>query len=233
MEVIITDNYQPDLMFYGLRIGEPVIAFTGVLVSLVCFYAWLRLGKINPKEDSLKLSRGFFFLTGLSSLIGGLFGHAFLYALPQGSKLPGFFLAIIAVSTLAQASIVRTRSLLGSNLAKFLTYLNIFELTLALWIISTTIWIKIVEIHTAFGFLLIIMPLEILLLVKTNAKRSREILWGILLLVGAVSAHIFKISFGVWFSYFDVAHLFVAAAMWKIMQAISLDNASPSQSAPR
>lgn len=230
MEVIGTTNFQPDLMIYGLRLGEPVIALTGLLAALVSFYAWLRLGKINSNDDSVKLSRAFFLLTGLSFLVGALAGHAFSYALPPGSKFPGFSLGIIAVSTLAQASIVRTQSLLGPSMTKFLTYLNILELVLALWIISTTIWIKVVEAHTAFGFFLIITPLEVLLLVKTNARRSREVLWGILLLAGAVSAHIFKLSAGVWFCYFDVAHLFVAAAMWKIMQAIALDNAGPSQS---
>ena len=61
------------------------------------------------------------------------------------------------------------------------------------------------------------MPLEILLWIKTRSSGSREILWGILLLIAAVMAHILKISFGVWFSYFDIAHLFMCAAMLQIM----------------
>ncbi len=221
MEILPTHNFQPDVIIWGLRLGEPVIAFTGLLVACVCFYAWYQLGKATEKTDALKLSRIFFLLTGFSTLIGAIVGHAFLYALPFAYKLPGWMLGMIAVSALEQASIVKARALLGGRLSKGLFYLNIMELTLALWFVSSTRWFPIVEIHSAFGFLLIIMPLEILLWAKTRSKASLEMLWGILWLVAAVLAHISKISFGVWCSYFDIAHLFMCVAMWKFMLAAS------------
>jgi len=218
MEVLPTTNFQPDIILWGLRLGEPMIAFTGLLVSSVCFYAWLRLGKLQAKNDTLKLSRVFFLLTSISIVIGAIVGHLFLYALPFEFKLPGWVMGMIAVSALEQASIVKAKVFLGEKLFKALFYLNIIELTLALWFISTTLWFPVVEIHSAFGFLLIVMPLEIMLWGKTRSKASLEMLLGILLLVGAVLAHILKISLGVWFSYFDIAHLFMCASMWKFMQ---------------
>lgn len=217
MEVLPTVNFQPDVVLWGLRIGEPVIALTSLLVSLVCFYAWARLGKSVVKDDALRLSRIFFFLTGISTFIGALVGHAFLYALPFEFKLPGWMFGMIAISALEQASTVRARVFLGAKTAKAITYVNIIELTLAMWFVSTSIWFPVVEIHSAFGFLLIVMPIEAMLWFRTRSRGSREILWGILLLIGAVMAHILKISFGVWFCYFDIAHLFMCAAMWKIM----------------
>ncbi|MEY3194762.1 MAG: hypothetical protein RIQ78_859 [Bacteroidota bacterium] len=217
MEVLNTTNFQPDIILWGLRIGEPVIAFSSILVSLVCFNAWYQLGKIGIREDALRLSRIFFLLTGVSTFIGGLVGHAFLYALPFAFKMPGWALGMIAVSALEQASTVRVQPLIGATLAKAITFINIAELTLSLWFVSTTLWFPVVEIHSAFGFLAVILPLEILLIVKTRSKGSRTILWGILLLIGAVLAHLLKISFGVWFSFFDIGHLFMCAAMWKIM----------------
>ena len=217
MEVLPTANFQPDVVLWSLRIGEPVIALTSILVSLTCFYAWVRLGKIVSNVDALRLSRIFFLLTGISTLIGAIVGHAFLYAFPFEFKLPGWMLGMVAISALEQASTVRAQPFLGAKLAKAIKYINIAELAIALWFVSATIWFPMVEIHSAFGFLLVIMPLEILLWVKTRAQGSREILWGILLLIGAVLAHILKISFGVWFSFFDVAHLILCAAMWKMM----------------
>ncbi|MCB0524981.1 MAG: hypothetical protein H6576_08635 [Lewinellaceae bacterium] len=218
MEVIPTANFQPDISFWGLRIGEPVIAATGLLISVVCFVAWYRLGKIKDKSDSLRLSRIFFLLTGISTIVGAIVGHAFLYCLPFSFKLPGWILGMIAVSAFEQASIVKARPFLGHKKANILGYLNIAELTFTLWFVSSSLWFPAVEIHSAFGLLLIVLPLELYLLVKSKANQSRQILLGVALLVGAVLAHIFKISLGIWFSYFDIAHLFMIGAMWKFMQ---------------
>lgn len=229
MEIIPTTNFQPDIVLGGLRLGEPVIAFTSLLVSLVCFYAWVQLKKLDHQDDVLKLSRIFFLLTGFSTLIGSIVGHAFLYAVPFEFKLPGWMLGMIAVSALEQASTIRAKAFLGEKTAKFIGYLNIAELTLAMWFLSTTLWFPVVEIHSAFGFLLIVMPLEIMLWVKSRNPASRDILQGILWLVAAVLVHILKISFGVWFCYFDIAHLFMCAAMWKIMQGAA--KKSPDQEA--
>lgn len=218
MEVLPTTNFQPDIILWGLRLGEPVIAITGLLVSVVCFYAWFQLGRFHPKTDALKLTRIFFLLTGISTVIGSFVGHIFLYALPFEFKLPGWMLSMIAVSALEQVSIVKAKTLLGEQRSKALFYLNIIELIVALWFVSTTLWFPVVEIHSAFGFLLIVLPLEIMLWAKLRTKASLEMLWGILWLIAAVLAHILKISFGVWFSYFDIAHLFMCASMWKFMQ---------------
>jgi hypothetical protein len=225
MEVLATGNFQPDIIVNGLRIGEPVIALTGLLVALICFYAWQRLGRIESPSEPLKLSRLFFLFTGLSTFIGGLVGHAFLYALPFEYKLPGWISGMIAVSALEQAAIVQAQWILGQRMVKMLSWINIVELTLALWLISSSLWFPVVEIHSAFGFLLIVAPLQWLIWRKSGAKGSTDILLGILLLIGAVVAHIFKISMGPWFSFFDFAHLFMGAAMWKIMTGA--ENSTP------
>ncbi|MBV6440342.1 MAG: hypothetical protein EPGJADBJ_02008 [Saprospiraceae bacterium] len=217
MEVIPTANFQPDVSLWGLRVGEPVIALTSVLISLFCFYAWMRLGKISQPNDALRLFRVFFMLTGLSTLIGGLVGHAFLHHFSVVFKMPGWVLGMIAVSALEQVSIMRSRSFLGREWVRALGWLNIAQLTVALSVVFITLWFPVVEIHSAFGFLLVIAPLEARMFLKDRSAVSRFILWGILLLVGAVAVHILKISAGVWFCYFDIAHLFMCAAVWMFM----------------
>jgi len=217
MEVLPTANFQPDVVFWGLRVGEPMIALTSILVSLFCFYAWMRLGKIDHPGDALRFFRVFFLLTGLSCLIGGIVGHAFIYRFPPELKLPGWVLSMVAVSALEQASITRAQDFLGKKWKRAFTWLNIAELTVALWFVFATLWFPAVEIHSAFGFLFVIAPLEGWLLFKTRSPASRLVLTGILLLVAAVAVHIFKISAGVWFSYFDIAHLFMCAAIGAFM----------------
>jgi hypothetical protein len=217
MEVLPTTNFQPDLVVAGLRLGEPVIALTGLLVTLVCFYAWARLGRSSVKEDALRLSRIFFLLMGLSTLVGAFVGHLFLYSLPFVFKTPGWVLGMIAVSAFEQASIVRAKPYLGAGWGRVLTWLNIAELTMALWFVTATLWFPGVEIHSAFGLVCIVAPLEAWLFFKTKQSGSRYILQGIVLLLAAVIIHILKISMGVWFCYFDLAHLVMCGAFWFFM----------------
>ncbi len=220
MEVLPTTNFQPDIVLAGLRIGEPVIALTGILVTLVCFYAWNRLGKLAEKDDALRLSRIFFLLTGLSTLVGAIVGHCFLYCLPFAFKAPGWILGMIAVSAMEQASIVRARPFLNAGWGRALSWLNIGELILALWFVSATLWFPGVEIHSAFGLVGIVAPLEALIFFKTRHSGSKLVLWGILGLFAAVLIHILKFSLGVWFSFFDIAHVFMALAIWYFMLGV-------------
>ena len=223
MEVLPTTNFQPDLVVSGLRLGEPVIALTGLLVMLVCFYAWLRLGKRTERDDALRLSRIFFLLMGLSTFIGAVVGHLFLYCLPFAYKAPGWMLSMVALSALEQASIVRARPFLPAGWGRVLGWINIAELTLALWFVTATLWFPGVEMHSAFGLLLLIAPLEGWLFFKTRNPGSRYILLGILFLVAGVVLHILKVSLGIWFSYFDLAHLLMCGAIWYFMLGAETD----------
>lgn len=217
MEVITTANFQPDISFWGLRVGEPMIALTSVLVSLFCFFAFLRLGRIPQPGDALRLFRVFFLLTGLSTFIGGVVGHAFLHQLPFFCKIPGWALGMIAVSAFEQAAIVRAQSWLGPAWTRFFKWTNIIQLTVALWFVFATLWFPAVEIHSAFGMLLVVAPLEIRTFAKNRSQTSKYILQGILLLIVAVTAHIVKISAGVWFCFFDIAHLMMCVAIRAFM----------------
>lgn len=219
MEVLLTDNFQPDLFVWGWRVGEPMITLTSVLVASFCFYAWVRLGRTSESGDVSRLFRLFFLLMGLSTLIGGIVGHAFMHCLPQVCKTPGWGLGMLAVSAFEQVSILRARTVLSEKTVRALTALNIAQLSVALLVVYATLWFPAVEIHSAFGLLLIVAPIETRLLLRNRDVVSRHILTGILMLVGGVAIHILKISACAWFCYFDIAHLFMCAAIWKFMRA--------------
>ena len=217
MEVLFTDNFQPDVFLWGIRVGEPMIALTSLLVSSFCIFAWLRLGKYPRKDISLRFFRAFFLLMGLSSFTGGMIGHAFMHLFPFIFKTPGWVLGMLAVSALEQASILRAKPYLGAKAALAFTWLNIAQLTVALSFVFATLWFPAVEMHSAFGFLIVVAPLEGIMFFKTRSPISSFVLSGILFLVGAVATHILKVSAGVWFCYFDIAHLFMCGAIWTFM----------------
>lgn len=218
MEVIETQNFQPDISLYGLRIGEPVITLTALLISIVCGYCWWRLRKIQPASDALQLTRIFFMLMGISTLIGGLVGHAFLYTLPFEFKIPGWLLGMVAASALAQSSVARSSDLLRKNVKRLFTGANIGVFAVLLVFLLTTLWFPIVEIHSAFSLLLIVTALETYRLVKLHDPNSKYILIGISFAAAAALVHVLKWSLSEWFSFFDIGHLFLCGTMWMIMR---------------
>lgn len=218
MEVITTQNFQPDISLYGVHIGEPVITLTSLMISVICGYCWFRLGR-NPKDsDVLRLTRIFFALMGISTLIGGLVGHAFLHLLPFEYKIPGWTLGMVAASALAQASIARSADLMRTGVKRLFTGLNIGGFAVLFVILITTLWFPIVEIHSAFALLLIVTALEMFRWQRLRDPASKYILLGILFAVAAALVHVLKLSLGVWFSFFDIGHLCLCGTMWMIMR---------------
>ncbi len=231
MEVIPTEHFQPDISLFGLRIGEPVITLTSLIISIICGYCWWRLGRAQPVSDALRLSRLFFVFMGISTLIGGLVGHAFLYALPFEFKIPGWLMGMVAASALAQASIVRSGDLLSRQAGRIFTGINIGGFAVLLVLLLTTLWFPIVEIHSAFSLLLIVASLELYRWIKIRDTGSRYILQGILFAVAAVLVHILKWSVNEWFTFFDIGHLFLCGTMWMIMRGAEVSATEASATA--
>ncbi len=212
---------QPDVYFMDVRITEPSIALTSLLITLVCLYAWLRLAR-QERTDEIRLFRIFMLLMGLSTLIGGLAGHAFLYALPFIFKTPGWVLGMLAVTALAQTAIERSRSLLGPGRARVLTIINSVELLIALCVVFATLWFPLVEIHSAFGMLLLLATLEGWMYAKTRRRSSFYLLLSIVFAAAAAGVHIAKISLGLWFTFFDIGHVLMCGTIWMILRAAEI-----------
>lgn len=227
MEVIDTPNFQHDVNMFGFRVGEPVITLTSLLITLVCGYCWWRLRK-QPASDAIRLTRLFFLFMGMSTLVGGLVGHAFLYLLPFAFKIPGWVLGMVAASALAQASIVRSEDILKPRTKRFFTFLNIGGFAVLLVWVLTTLRFPIVEAHSAFCLLLIVTSLEVYRWRKLKDQSSAYILSGILLAVAAVLVHILKWSLGVWFTFFDIGHVFLCGTMLLILKAAECERSEPS-----
>lgn len=216
MEIIYTASYQPDIILSGLRIGQPIMVMTDLLVASVCLYGW----RVTPAEPAgASLCRFFFLFTGLSMIVSALFGHAFTYALPKSAVLPGWLLGVLGVSAMEQSAIERTRHLYSAAAGKSLSWLNAAKAGAAFWFVSSTLWFPAVEIHAAAGMLLMVAPLEAFLRAKTGDSGSKHILSGIGLLLIAVSVFIFKWIIGPWMGYADIAHLVMSLAIWQFATA--------------
>jgi hypothetical protein len=222
MEVILTSNFQPDILWLGQRIGEPMVCFTSVLISLSCLYAWWTLRGCAPGCRVTRMNRSFFVFMGLSTLIGGVVGHALIHCLHFSWKSPGWVTGMVGVGLLGQASILRAREHLSAGLFRRLTVLNALAFLCCLMSVAATLWFPIVEMHTAFGLLLMVGGVESYLYYKNPRSCSRYLLLSIPFAVLAAAVHIAKFSFCRWFTYFDIGHVLVCASIFMILKSVKV-----------
>lgn len=208
---------QPDIYFGSLRIAEPVIALTGLLIGFLSFYAWRRLRRQRPKTLPLKYFSLFFLFLAISSVIGPFFGHAFHYWAGFPGKAACWTFIMLSQAALAQGAIEHTRPLFPGSAYWLLSILNVLALLAALGVSLYYRSFPWVEAHIAFTMIGLMAPLEALQFYFSRGPGSKLILLSLPLSILAVMPHLAKWSPSVWFTYWDAGHLIACASLWLIM----------------
>ncbi|MEM0993373.1 MAG: hypothetical protein AAGI49_10085 [Bacteroidota bacterium] len=214
---------QPSIFIGNFRIDEPVTMLTDLVITVVCFYAFAALGKQSQLSKPQGLLRYYFLMMGFATMIGGIFGHGFLYFFGLNWKLPGWLTSMFAVTLIERASIEQTRSIIKPQLARMMGIANLMELIIFVSLTFVTLFFRIleprdsfrfVEIHTAYGLLLIVLPLQAYVYWKTQNPGSRLFLIGIGFVILTAFIYYFQLAFSPWFNQHDLSHLFIALASW-------------------
>lgn len=206
-----------------LRIDEPITTITDLLVTVVCFYAYFKLKNLNRTDLSNKLLGYYFLGMGISTLIGGIAGHAFYYALNFYWKLPGWLFSMVSITMIERVVILQCSQFLSETWTKFLARLNLLELLIFMGLAfgalqmhpeDPSIAFKYVEIHSAYGLLGVVFSLSWLLYAKTKNKGAKIFLYAVGLC--AIAAVIFIKELGIHrnFNHADLAHCFMAVAAY-------------------
>lgn len=204
------DIAQPSIYFLGIRIDEPVTTFTDLIVAGVCFYAFYKLSRVKLK-NSVHWNLRYYFLTmGLATLVGGIIGHGFLYLFSFAWKLPGWLTSMFSIALLERASILYAKPLLRPKIGNFFTWLNIIELSTFVIITFSTLNFFFVEVHSAYGLLIIVTGFNLVVYRKQKSEASK--LFLIAVGVSAISALIFmnEIAISKWFNHFDISHILMS-----------------------
>lgn len=223
---------------FGIRVDEPVTTVTDLLVAGVCFFAFAKMLKIKNPINAQRFFRNYFFLMGLATTLGGIFGHAFLYAfqfdwqdLPtwflnmftekysrefasKVFKLPGWIVSMFGVSYLERGSIAHARIILPKKLGLAIKIANYVELFLFMFITIFTINFFFIEVHSAFGILIVTASLQLFLFIRTRDKSSLNVL--IAVAFSAISALIFmnEIAISKWFNHLDISHVLMSIGIY-------------------
>jgi hypothetical protein len=200
------------IYFAGIRIDEPIVTLTDLLVSVLCFMFAYQLHKSKKTEKVFLYFKRYFFIMGIATALGGLIGHAFLYQFSFFWKLPGWITSMVSIMFVERAAIEHTRIRLSSSIVKSLKILNIIEFLTFLTLTIVSLNFFFVEFHSGYGLMFVVLSLEGFLFLKTKNEASKFILIGIAFAAAAALFFMNKISPHQWFNYLSVSHVLMAIA---------------------
>jgi hypothetical protein len=196
----------------GIRIDEPIVTITDLLVSLACFVFSYRMHTQANQNRAIYLFKLYFLSMGAATLFGGLFGHAFLYALGMYWKLPGWIISMLSIMLIERAVINHAGLLFNQKVIKALQVINIVELLIFMFLSIYFLNFFFVEFHSGYGLMFVVLGLEGYLYFKTKNQASKLILFGIASAALAAFAFMSKTDIHPWFNHIAVSHVFLFSA---------------------
>jgi len=212
---------QTSIQLGQLIIMEPVTTLTDLIVALVCFVAFYNL-KHHPDSGHLskRLYRYFFLAMALSTLYGGLIGHAFLHYLSFGWKAPGWIVSMLSVALAERAAIMHARPVMNHNYSRFFAVLNIIELLTFMTLTLTFMKFIYVEIHALYGLMLVVFAFEFYVFKKVKDQGSKLVLLSVGIGFLTLIVHLAKISIHPWFNFLDLSHVLMAISSYIMYKGV-------------
>lgn len=208
----------------GIRIDEPIVTLTDLLVSFLCFLFAVKLHRSGKKERVFTYFKFYFLVMGIATALGGIIGHAFLYSFSFYWKLPGWITSMISIMFVERAAIEHTRIQLSPKIVKVLGVVNIIEFLTFLTLTIISLNFFFVEFHSGYGLMFVVLSLEGFLFIKTKNKASGLMLIGVFFAAVAALFFMNKISPHPWFNYLSVSHVMMAiAALFFYLGASRID----------
>ena len=199
---------------FGLTILEPSVTGTDLIVTAVCFYAFFKIKKSTKNDKVSFYFKWFFFTMGIATIIGGILGHAFIYAVNDKWKLTSWFASMISISILERVSIEHARNMLKPKFVLFLEIINIIKLLIFIIIVAIKNNFSLSSIHMAIGVLAIVAPLEIFIYFKTKEKAVLLFLFSVAISVISIMIFILKIGIHKWLNHKALSHVVLSICMY-------------------
>lgn len=200
------------IYLFGIRVDEPIVTITDLLVSVLCFIFAYKIHQSGKKEKVFLYFKIYFFVMGIATTLGGIIGHAFMYHFSFYWKLPGWITSMISIMFVERAAIEHTRIWLTEPIIKVFRVINILEFLTFLTLTIITLDFFFVEFHSGYGLMFVVLSLEGFLFLKTKNTASKLILVGVAFAAIAALFFMNKISPHQWFNYLSISHVLMAVA---------------------
>lgn len=206
---------QPSINLFGIRIDEPVTMATDILVGAACLVSAYKLRRFYKGGLIHKHIMWYFVLMGFATLLGGIVGHGFLYALGFFWKLPGWLLSMLAVNLLERVMIHFSATGLTPKTLKFFYIFNIIELLVFMILAFSTLNFLYVEIHSTYGFLVVVFSFAFYNYKKNHHPAiMKNLMIGVFWIFLCAVVFVAKFGFSKWFNHADLAHIFMFVAVF-------------------
>ena len=203
---------QPSLFLFGIRIDEPVTTATDVLVGITCLVCAYGLRSLYTGSRIQKQILLYFTLMGMATLLGGIMGHGFLYALGFYWKLPGWLLSMIAVNLLERVMIHFSAARLSPIALRIFSIFNIIELLVFMALAFGSLNFLYVQLHSTYGFLIVVFSFCVYNYRKNHYPRvMADMMKGVGCIFLCAVVFVARLGISVWFNHADIAHLFMFA----------------------
>jgi hypothetical protein len=205
---------QPSIELFDITIMEPMVTFTDLWITAVCVYAFIQLKRLNKEGRVHQYMRWYFAIMALATFLGGILGHAFQYAVGLEWKLPGWLISMLAVMAVERASIMHAQPVINDKFGRFLEVANVAELLTFAVITFTTLNFFFIQVHSAYGLGLVVLPLHFLVFWRTRNVGSRYFVLTVLFATLAAFFYTSEIGIHKWFNHLDIAHTVMAISMY-------------------
>ncbi|MBP7810530.1 MAG: hypothetical protein KA163_14655 [Bacteroidia bacterium] len=216
---VVNPLQNPSIELFGLRVDEPVTTITDIIVALIGIWGYFKIAK-GKNHKHVTVYAWFFLGTGISTMIAGLLGHAFLYRFGYEIKMVGWVLGILGTCFAQFAAVYHAKETIGEKAFKTLLTICYLEVIVSMTILILKPSFVIVICHTAFGLLLMVTILESITYSKTKSKLSLMMVYGVGLAVLAIVAHTCKIAISKWFNHLDVSHVFLGLSIYVMIKGV-------------
>ena len=209
-----TSLSQPSIDVFGTAITEPIVTLTDLMITAVCVYAFFQLRKPNRRGKVHKYIRWYFGIMAIATFLGGILGHAFQDQIDLAWKLPGWLISMLAVMAIERASILHAKPILNENLGKLLEVANVVELLTFAVLAFSTLNFFFIQIHSAYGLGLVVLPIHFYVYWKTKNEGSRIFFLTVIFATLAAFFYTSEIGLNKWFNHLDLAHTVMAISMY-------------------
>lgn len=221
-------NDATNIFVSDILIQEPVTAATDVLITTIAWVIFFRLKKLSVRNTSNLLYQYFFFMIGLATLLGGIFGHALCYRLGIGWKLPGWITSMFAIMLIERAAIMHVLPILSPTARKVLPVINILELIIMITTCVLTLNFFWVEFHAFYGLGIVVGIFESINYMRTGNKASKWILIAVGISYIAALLQLAKIDLhDPWFRAIDAAHIIMCVTSLVLYKGVKRIITSP------
>ncbi len=213
-KTIFMENAETAIMLFGIKITEPVTVATDLLVAGICLYAYFKLRKTQRPSKVIQFFTYYFLTMSISTALGGIIGHGFLYALSFAWKVPGWIVGMLSIALIERVAIFHAKPFLKSGIGKFFSIFNIVELIVMIVVAISTLNFFYVELHASYGLLIIVFSFELYIYIKKKNRESKLLLVAVGISAVAAIVHLTEFSIHRWFNYNDLAHVFMALSAY-------------------